>query len=146
MTAGETRLNVVVLGACWGISKPLISINISLLPHHPAVPTHHSFTAQNCVCVCGVGAGVTGVYRLHISSRADVNGTCKGPEKETGYFMVWLVAEASMTTCSCECVLGCPIIVDGWGDLHLALYDSCYLAQTCYSERCRSPALILMLL
>ncbi len=52
VTAGETRLNVVVLGACWGVSKPPAPINISLLPHHPAVPTRVIHLLHKTVCLC----------------------------------------------------------------------------------------------
>lgn len=52
VTAGEMRLKVVVLGACWGVSKPLTPINISLLPHHPAVPTHVIHLLHKSVCLC----------------------------------------------------------------------------------------------
>lgn len=143
MTAGETRLNIVVLGACWGISKPLTSINISLLPHHPAVPTRVINLLQ------GGRRGslefIEAIDYIFPAMRMWMEHV-KSLKRRQDILWFWLVAEASMKTCSCECVLGCPIKVDGWGDLYLALYDSCYLAQTCYSERCRSLALILILL
>lgn len=120
---GETRLNSVVeprsgcLLVCIRTSDINKCLTIALPTSCPN--TRDSITAQNRVFVHAGSAwwaqGVTGVYRsswLHISSHADVNGTCEGLEKETRYVMVLIRwAESPMKaqmTCSCESVLGAP--------------------------------------
>lgn len=152
--AGEIRLNIVVLGACWGVSKPLTPVNISLLPHHPAVPTHVIHLLHKIVCLRmrGLQGGRRGSLEFieaidYIFPAVQMwMGYVKGRKRRQDMLWFWLEAKASMKTYSCECFLGFPIKVDGWGDLYLALRDRCYLVQTCYAEQCRSPALILMLL
>lgn len=115
------------------INKHLTIASSSSCPN-----TRDSFTAQNCVFV---HVGCAGCALEFIEAIDYIfpavqmwMGHVKGRKRRQDMLWFWLVAEASMKTCSCECVLGCPIKVDGWGDLYLALYDSCYLVQTCYAD------------
>lgn len=128
-----------------GTNKHLTIASSSSCPN-----TRDSFTAQNCVFVhvgcAGWAQGVTGVYRsnwLHISSRADVNGTCKGPEKETGYVMVLISGRSINEDLQ---LWMCPWVPHKSGRMGWPVFGS--LRQLLFSPDllCRSPALILMLL